>query len=421
MGRCYLGALGIAAILALSSMIASPAASAASLADFHKTFDQTMARHSIVGGAFGFEHAGDKPTEFFFGEARADTHQKIDAATAYNWASITKTFTAIAILQLRDRGLLSLDDPAVKYVPELRQVHDAFGPIEAITIRQLLSHSAGFRNPTWPWDCDSAPDCQWVPFEPTHWAQVNAMLPFTNIAFKPGSRWSYSNVGYVFLGQIIERLTGDDYEVYVTKNILMPLSMSQSYFDRAPYFLEPHVSGSYLRAGPGGALSPQPFNFDSGITVSNSGLKAPLGDLRKYLRFLIGDAKNPVYDIVLKRSSLDEAWTGIVPATLPGEAATSYTGGPGGTVPMMGLGFFVLTVDGHKYVFHDGDQGGFTAELMIDPARQSASIVMSNTTDTGAPVDATHAQSNTEPDPKTDLRMQLRDVLVKDVYPSVGK
>ena len=76
---------------------------------------------------------------------------------------------------------------------------------------------------------------------------------------------------------------------------------------------------------------------------------------------------------------------------------------------MMGLGFFTLNVDGHQYVFHDGDQGGFTAELMIDPERKSAAIVMSNTTDTGAPVDATHAQSNTEPDPKTDLRMELRD------------
>ena len=115
------------------------------------------------------------------------------------------------------------------------------------------------------------------------------MLPFTNIAFKPGSRWSYSNLGYVFLGQIIERLSGDDYEVYITKNILMPLGMSTSYFDRAPYFLEPHVSASYLRAG--GKLSPQPFNFDSGITVSNSGLKAPVSDMRKYLRFLIGDAR----------------------------------------------------------------------------------------------------------------------------------
>ena len=80
----------------------------------------------------------------------------IDAETAYNWASITKTITAIAILQLRDRGLLSLDDPAVRYVPELRQVHNAYGPIDAITIRHLLTHSAGFRNPTWPWDCDDA-------------------------------------------------------------------------------------------------------------------------------------------------------------------------------------------------------------------------------------------------------------------------
>jgi CubicO group peptidase (beta-lactamase class C family) len=411
----------ISALAGAGIVLLSFGAFAAPLDNFHKTFDATMKQHGIVGGAFGFEHAGAPATEFFYGEARGDSHQKIDAETAYNWASITKTFTAVAILQLRDRGLLSLDDPAVKYVPELRQVHDAFGPVDAITIRMLLSHSAGFRNPTWPWDCDTAPDCSWVPFEPTHWAQVNAMLPFTNIAFKPGSRWSYSNVGFVFLGQIIERLTGDDYEVYITKNILMPLGMSQSYFDRAPYFLEPHVSDSYLRAGPGGALSPQPFNFDSGITVSNSGLKAPVADLRKYLRFLIGDPKNPAYDVVLKRNSLDQAWTGVLSTADPKGPATAYTSGPSGTAPMMGLGFFTLNVNGHRYVYHDGDQGGFTAELMIDPDRHSGSIVMSNTTDTGAPVDSTHAQSNTEPDSKTDLRMSLRDVLIRDVYSAAGK
>jgi CubicO group peptidase (beta-lactamase class C family) len=404
--------------LALAALIAVAApATAAPLDDFHRNFDATLSRHGIVGGAFGFEHGTDKPTEFFYGEARGELHQKTDAQTAYNWASITKTMTAIAILQLRDRGKLSLDDPAVKYIPELRQVHDSFGPIEAITIRQLLSHSAGFRNPTWPWECDSTPDCSWVPFEPTHWAQINAMLPFTNIAFQPGSRWSYSNVGYVFLGQIIERLSGDDYEVYVTKNILMPLGMTQSYFDVAPYYLQSHVADSYLREGT--KLTKQPFNFDSGITVSNSGLKAPLSDMRKYLRFLIGDPKNALYDVVLKRSSLDEAWKGIVPTGTPGEAATAYTGGPGGAVPMMGLGFFVLDVGGHKYVFHDGDQGGFTAELMIAPDSHAGSIVMSNTTDTGAPpADSSHAQSNTEPDPKTDLRMQLREVLIRDVFPA---
>ncbi len=409
--RLAIAAMGLC--LATTAWAAGPNFTA-----FHTTFDQTLTKHGIVGGAFAFEHTGDKPTEFYFGEARGALHQKTDADTAYNWASITKTFTAVAILQLRDRGLLSLDDPAVKYIPELRQVHDKFGPIDAITIRQLLSHSAGFRNPTWPWDCDSAPDCAWVPFEPTRWAQVEAMLAFTNIGFKPGSRWSYSNVGYVFLGQIIERLTGDDYEVYITKNILMPLEMRQSYFDKAPYFLQSHVADSYVRAG--STLSVQPYDFDSGITVSNSGLKAPVGDLRKYLRFLIGDAKNPTYDMVLKRSSLNEAWTGVVPTGDASAPATAYTGGPGGTVPMMGLGFFILTVDGHKYVYHDGDQGGFTAELMVDPERHSGDIVMSNTTDTGAPpADTTHATSNTEPDAKTDLRMQLRDVLVRDVYPGV--
>jgi CubicO group peptidase (beta-lactamase class C family) len=112
----------------------------------------------------------------------------------------------------------------------LRQVHSAYGPIDAITIRHLLTHSAGFRNPTWPWDCDDQTNCDWQPFEPTQWTQVAAMLPYTHIAFAPGSRWSYSNLGYVFLGQIIERLSGDDFEVYIDKNILKPLEMHSSYF-----------------------------------------------------------------------------------------------------------------------------------------------------------------------------------------------
>jgi CubicO group peptidase (beta-lactamase class C family) len=379
-------------------------------------FDSTLTEHGIVGGALSVVHDNGKPTEYFHGEARADGHQPIDADTAYNWASITKTFTTIAILQLRDRGLLSLDDPAVRYVPELLQVHDAFGSIDDITIRHLLTHTAGFRNPTWPWDCDDSTNCDWQPFEPTKWSQVAAMLPYTHVAFKPGTRWSYSNPGYVFLGQIIERLTGEDFEVYVTKNILMPLGMTQSYFDRAPYFLEPHVSASYLHAGT--KLEPQPFNFDTGITTSNSGLKAPITDMEKYARFLLGEPGNKLYEIVLKRSSLEEAWTAVIPAVQSGEARTAYTSGPHGAQPQMGLGFFILTIDGHRYVYHDGDQGGFSSELLLDPGRRCASILVVNTTDTGAPADSTHAISNTEPDPHTDLRITLRNELIDHVFPN---
>jgi CubicO group peptidase (beta-lactamase class C family) len=402
----------IACTLMLSLVAGSSAG--AQTSEFAHRFDEVLSRHGVVGGAIAVLHAQQPPRMWFYGKAREGTPQPVDADTSFNWASITKTMTAIAILQLRDRGRLSLDDSAVRYVPELRQVHDEFGPIDAVTIRQLLSHSAGFRNPTWPWDCEDSTNCDWQPFEPTQWTQVAAMLPYTRIAFAPGSRWSYSNLGYVFLGQIIQRLTGDDFEIYVQKNILMPLGMTASYFDRSPYYLEEHVSASYLRAG--SRLTPQPFDFDTGITTSNSGLKAPLADMVKYLQFLLGDMANPRYETVLKRSSLEEAWQGRVPVAEPGKAATAYTA----DAPKMGLGFFISESRGRRYIYHDGDQGGFSSELLLDPADHSASLLMVNTTDTGPPVEisASHPQSNTEPEPGSDLRLALRRQLIDEVFPA---
>ena len=226
----------------------------------------------MVGGGFAFVHGPAPATPFFFGDARADSKQPVDAETTYNWASITKTMTAIAVLQLRDRGQLSLDDPAVKYVPELRQVHDAFGPIDAVTIRQLLTHSAGFRNPHGRGTATTH-QLRLATLRANQWTQVAAMLPYTHIAFAPGTRWSYSNLGYVFLGQIIERISGDDFEVYIDKNILKPLGHDAAISMLRRIFLSA-CSASYLRAG--AKLTPQPFNYDTGITTSNSGLKAPI-------------------------------------------------------------------------------------------------------------------------------------------------
>ena len=395
------------------------------VATFKSNFDSTLAHHHVVGGAYAItveSHDSKKAISniaIFNGEANNLTHQSIDADTSYNWASITKTMTAIAILQLRDRGKLSLDDPAVRYIPELREVHDAYGSIEAVTIRTLLNHSAGFRNPTWPWECDQANHCEWEPFEPTHWAQVAAMLPYTHIEFAPGTRWSYSNLGYVFLGQIIERISGDDYEVYIDKNILKPLEMHASYFDRAPYFLATHLSASYIRHG--SKLEAQPFDYDTGITTANSGLKSPITDMEKYQRFLIGDPANKLYDFVLKRSSLEEMWVGTLPAVEEGQPATSYTSGPHGSQPKMGLGFFVLEVNERKLIYHDGDQGGFSSEMLIDPAHSLASLLVVNTTDSGeaSPTDQSHPQSNTEPDSHTDLRQTLRAAELDQLFPAI--
>ncbi len=290
--------------------------------------------------------------------------------TIYHWASITKTFTGIAIMQLRDRGLLSLDDPVVKYVPELRLAHNPFGDISQVKIRHLMSHSAGFRASTWPWGGDKP----WHPFEPTSWPQIVAMLPYTDVQFAPGSKYSYSNPGIIFLGRIIELLSGDDYEVYVTKNILMPLAMRSSFFDRAPYYLLPQRSHSFMRDDAG--LREARFDFDSGITVSNGGLNAPFDDMAKYLAFLAGDRTRADYEVVLKRRSLEEMWTPQVRA-VEGE-------GVNGSDSHAALSFFVERHGGVELVGHSGDQNGFISHLYLHRPSRTAYLLSMNTDSTAA-------------------------------------
>ncbi|HEX8197697.1 MAG TPA: serine hydrolase domain-containing protein, partial [Pyrinomonadaceae bacterium] len=279
---------------------------------------------------------------------------------------ITKTLTGIAIMQLRDRGLLKLEDPVIKYLPELRAVHNRHGEIGEITIRHLLSHSAGFRNSTFPWGGDK----DWHPHEPQDWEQIAAMLPYTEIEFKPGSRYSYSNPGIVFLGRIIELITKDDYEVYIDKNIFKPLEMHRSYFDATPYHLLKYRSHSYYLEN--GKPKPARFDVNTGITVSNGGWNAPLTDVVKYLNFLIGDSQQQaVYDSVLKRSSLEEMW--------PPTVEIFRNRANPGKVSSIGLTFFVDDENGQRYVSHSGNQNGFLAFLDVHPKTRVASIIAFNT------------------------------------------
>ena len=337
-----------------------------------KRFYETgLEKNGIVGSSLFLISNGEVVDHDCYGLARHATKQSVDENTAFHWASITKTFTAIAIMQLRDRGLLKLDDPVVKYVPELSAVHDPWGPIDAITIRHLLSHSSGFRSATWPWGGDKS----WHPFEPTAWSQIVAMLPYTDVEFKPGSRYSYSNLGVVFLGQIIQRLSGDDYEVYIDKNILKPLEMYRTYFDRAPYHLVKYRSESFVISE--AKLTEQPFDFDTGITVSNGGLNSPLTDMVKYLKFLIGDgSRSEVYEQILKRASLEEMFQPQIKITTTAEMAAPN--GPDDK-ESVGLGFFIRQDNGRTFIGHSGDQNGFISHFFIRPQTREGYIVSFNT------------------------------------------
>jgi CubicO group peptidase (beta-lactamase class C family) len=378
-----------ACLLLASSLLAGPAkaderAFDKAVAEFRALHRAEMRKAGIVGSSFYVVRGGRTIIADHLGEQDADAHVPVDAQTIYHWASITKTMTGIAILQLRDRGLLTLDDSVVRYVPELAAVHNPFGDTGAITLRQLMSHSAGFGGGTWRWR-----DRDWQPFEPKSWAQLAAMLPYTDVKFRPGSRFSYSNPGIVYLGQVIERLSGEDFEVYVDKNILRPLGMHASYFDRTPPFLLPHRAHSYYVRG--GKRTAAPFDVDTGVTVSNGGLNAPLPDMAKYVAFLLGDPQRAAeYDLVLKRASLEEMWR---PQIAAGE---DFTQGRMAKTTWSGLSFFLDRSDGVRIVGHNGDQNGFRAYLSLCPDQGIGSLLAFNTETRGAendPSNRTTAES----------------------------
>jgi CubicO group peptidase (beta-lactamase class C family) len=364
------------------ALSATPAGAASGA--FHEFYVAALQKNGIVGSSFVLIHENTATIKDFYGYSNLVNKAPVDWNTCYHWASITKTFTAIAVMQLRDHGRLRLDDSVSSYIPELRQIHDPYGPVESITIRHLLTHSAGFRNPTWPWRTES-----WQPFEPTKWSQIVAMLPYTNVEFPPGSRHSYSNLGIIFLGQIIERLTDDDYEVYIDKNILKPLEMYQTYFDQSPYHLLPYRSHSYFLEK--GKVSEAPFNFDTGITVSNGGLNAPFPDMQKYLCFLLG-GENSRYGIVLKRNTLEEMFRKQLDIT---SSDSSQLAGARGT-DSIGLGFFRHEEGGRLYIGHGGNQNGFLSHFYFDPGLRTAYLVAYNT-------DATDQSQNTS---KVDLKIR---------------
>ncbi|MBA3678339.1 MAG: beta-lactamase family protein [Sphingosinicella sp.] len=366
--RWLIAPLLIGAMQMPSSAAADERGFDAALADFRRLHQSETRRANIAGSSFYLIRDGNIVAADHLGEQDAEAHVPVDARTIYHWASITKTMTGIAIMQLRDRGLLRLDDPIVKYMPQLRAVHNPYGDTDKITLRQLMSHSAGFRNGTWPWR-----DHEWQPFEPKGWAQLEAMLPYTKVEFKPGSQFSYSNPGIVYLGQVIERISGEDFEVYVDKNILKPLGMHDSYFDGTPPHLLPHRSHSYyIRDGKRVAA---PFDVDTGVTVSNGGLNAPMPDMARYAAFLLGDpARAAEYDVILKRSSIDEMWRPQI------SAGKDFTQGRMAETTQAGLSFFIDQGKGGLHIVgHNGDQNGFRAYLSLCPDQSAGTLLAFNT------------------------------------------
>jgi CubicO group peptidase (beta-lactamase class C family) len=206
------------------------------------------------------------------------------------------------------------------------------------------------------------------------------MMPYQQLRFAPGTRYGYSNPGFLYLARVIEQLTGDPWEVYVQKNILMPLSLDHSYFGVTPYLLASDRSNNYtVRRDSLGRLAAvaNGREFDPGITIPNGGWNAPLGDLAQYATFLTGvagsdPARQHRYDLVLSRASLEEMWRPRYPTSADAETQSAPS-------ESVGLSFFEVPRGGTTFIGHMGFQAGFRGFLYINPRTADAVIGAVNT------------------------------------------
>ncbi|TDW76128.1 serine hydrolase domain-containing protein [Kribbella pratensis] len=263
------------------------------------------------------------------------------ADVQYRIGSITKTLTAILVLQCRDDGLLSLNDAVGKHLPGI-----AFGDR---TVRQLLAHSGGMNaEPEGPW---------WERNPGVSFDQLTAAMDESQAVGPADRRHHYSNLGCGLLGEIVARLRGSSWWELTQERILAPLEMR-----RTTYFPEAPAAEGFSVHPFSGQLVPEPA-YDSGAMAPAGQLWSTIEDLARYASFWI----DPVPE-VLSRESVEEMAAPV--ASDPREGLTaSY-----------GLGLRLIADDPHLLIGHTGSMPGFLAGLFVDRVRRIGAVTLGNAT-----------------------------------------
>lgn len=213
--------------------------------------------------------------------------------TDYCVGSVTKAFTAVAVMQLVERGLVSLDDPVNKYVNIIKS--------SEIRVHHLLTHTSGI--PALGYaealiDSYYGLGSQWFPIAKPD-DVLTFMMDYQNwFSHKPGERWFYLNEGYVILGKLIEKVSGESYEAYVKRNILERLGMRKSYFTRDDYLRDEDRATPYIIDKEGKHVKVEPL---FGISA-DGGLFSNVLDLLKFVSMLIGRGSYMGVEILSKSS-----------------------------------------------------------------------------------------------------------------------
>lgn len=247
-----------------------------------------VAMRRVPGYAYGIVVDGQLAHVVAGGVRDVRSGASVDTSSVFRIASMSKSFAALAILQLRDEGRLSLDDPVAVHVPEFNSLRYATSDAPRITIRHLLTHSAGFPEDN-PWG-----DQQLDATEDAFSAMMRGGIPFSNA---PGTAYEYSNFGFAVLGRIVTSISGIRYAQYLRERILLPLQMHNTTLETRDVDPTRLAHGYRLQDGEWVLEPPLP---DGAFGVMGGMLTTP-ADLSRWVAFMLdawpardGDERGPV-------------------------------------------------------------------------------------------------------------------------------
>ena len=341
MRQAWIQLCGVCSFLLATSALAQGASSPASAAH---PVDVTRIDRTIEARASGGQFMGSvliaRDGKILlskgYGKASLADNLPNTPATKFRLGSVTKQFTAASILLLEEQGKLKLEDPIKQYMP------DAPAAWDSITFFYLLTHTSGIPNYT---SFPDYPSTQAVAQTPT---QVVARFRDKPLNFPPGTSWEYSNSGYVLLGYLIEKISGQSYATFVHDNLFAPLGMKDSGYDSSTEKIERRAVG--YAPGPGGPIVAS--FIDMTIPFSAGALYSTTQDMLRWEQGLFGGK-------VLKPSSLAKMTTPF---------KNSYA---------LGLGV-VTGPNGSKVISHSGGIEGFNTNVTYVTPDKLAIIVLAN-------------------------------------------
>lgn len=298
-------------------------------------------RGAAPGAAVAVIQDGKMVHQKAYGLANLEQGAPCTPQTRFRVVSLTKAFTAMAVMILHEKGLLNIDDTIGKYLPD-------YPKGDKITIRQLLTHTSGVQEPVL-----SGEMLEVLPKRNTPLAKRYATCRDEPLEFPPGERWSYSNAGYIVLGYLIEKVSDRPYETVLQENIFMPLGMNNRGYDRPDAILK-HRAAGYSREG---GTYMNAMYVDMSIFGPSGALYSTIEDMALWDQSLYGDT-------LVKADLLRQAFTR---AELNDGTTADY-----------GFGWVLGKNRGLDEIRATGMAPGFAAQIVRIPSRRFSVVILSN-------------------------------------------